>query len=153
MRRGYSGRMKTRIFWVGKTKEQYLTEGIDRYIKMLGPMAQVSIIEIKEEKTKARGTALAEEGKRILKQTRSYMLLDERGREYSSTEFAGFLKDRSAVDFVIGGPFGVSEEVKEKAAGLVSLSRMTFTHEMVRLFFMEQFYRAMTILKGKGYHH
>ena len=145
--------MKIRIFWVGRTKERYLQEGIDRYLKLLGPLSRVSIAEIKEEKGKAREKALQEEGRRILKQAQAYVLLDERGRELSSEELAGFLRERGSLDFVIGGPYGVSDEVRTHAGDTISLSRMTFTHEMVRVLFLEQLYRAMTIIKGKEYHH
>ena len=86
------------------------------------------------------------------------VLLDEHGRELTSREFAGYL-ERQAVSgrrrlvFVIGGPYGFSDAVRTRADGQLSLSRMTFSHEMVRLFFAEQIYRAMTILRGEPYHH
>lgn len=120
---------------------------------MLEPFIQVEIVEVKEEKDRPAARALSEEASRIFRKTSSYFLLDERGRQMSSTEFAAFMQDRSQTDFVLGGPYGVSQEVKERAAGIISVSQMTLTHEMVRLFFMEQLYRAMTIIKGKGYHH
>jgi 23S rRNA (pseudouridine1915-N3)-methyltransferase len=145
--------MKIRIIWAGKTKERYLKEGIDRYCALLGHYAPVSLIEVKEEKGKDREAAMLVEGQRILKQTGSYVLLDERGKEFTSVKFAGFLENRSALDFVIGGPYGVSGEVREKAGAVIALSKMTFTHDMVKVFFLEQLYRAMTILKGKEYHH
>lgn len=116
-------------------------------------MAQVSVVEIKEEKGKQKEAALAVEAKKILKQTGDYYLLDERGREFTSVEFAHFLKEKEGVDFVIGGPFGISGEVREKSKGSIALSKMTLTHEMARLLFLEQLYRAFTILKGKEYHH
>jgi len=115
-------------------------------------MAQVSLVEIKEEKGRQKQAALAIEARKIMKQTGDYYLLDEKGRELTSVEFAYFLKGQHAVDFVIGGPFGVAVEVKEKAKGSISLSRMTLTHEMARLVLLEQLYRAFTILKGKEYH-
>ena len=145
--------MKIRIIWTGKTKERYINEGINHYLKLLGPAARVSIIEVKEEKGREKEKMLAAEGKRILKQAQSYILLDERGKEFTSREFAAFLENKSAVDFVMGGPYGVSDEVREKAAGVIALSRMTFTHELARVFFLEQLYRATTIIKGKEYHH
>lgn len=145
--------MKIRILWVGKTKERYLAEGIDRYLKLLSHMARVSVLEIKEEKGKERTASLSGEGGKILKQTQSYFLLDARGRAYSSEEFSMFLKDRTGVDFVIGGPYGVSDEVRDRALGVISLSRMTFTHDMARLVLLEQVYRGMTIMKGMEYHH
>ncbi|MCL4455954.1 MAG: 23S rRNA (pseudouridine(1915)-N(3))-methyltransferase RlmH [Nitrospirae bacterium] len=145
--------MKARILWVGRTKEKYLTEGINRYLKMLKHMANVSVIEVKEEKGKTKENALFAEGERILRQTGSYILLDESGREFNSKDFARFLGEKEQVDFVLGGAYGVSSEVKEKAAAKIALSKMTLTHEMARLIFLEQFYRAMTIIKGKEYHH
>lgn len=145
--------MKIRIFWVGKTKERYLIEGINHYLELLRHMAQISIIEIKDEKGKTRDDALSLEGRRVLKQTDSYILLDERGKEFSSKDFARYLKDRGSVDFVMGGAFGVSDEVRGKASDTIALSKMTLTHEMTRLVFLEQLYRALTIIKGKEYHH
>ncbi|MBN2654242.1 MAG: 23S rRNA (pseudouridine(1915)-N(3))-methyltransferase RlmH [Nitrospirae bacterium] len=146
--------MKARILWVGKTKEKYLTEGINKYLKMLEPYMQVEIIEIKEEKDKPAEKAMAEEAARIFKRSTGYFLLDERGRQMSSAEFAEFIRDRQQrTDFVLGGPYGVSQEVKDRSAGMISVSKMTLTHEMARLFFAEQLYRAATIIKGKGYHH
>jgi 23S rRNA (pseudouridine1915-N3)-methyltransferase len=116
-------------------------------------MTRLAVAEIKEEKGKPREAALAAEAQRILKQSTGFYLLDEKGKHYSSLEFAGFLKERQTVDFVIGGAFGVSGEVREKSKGSIALSKMTLTHEMARLLFLEQLYRAYTILKGKEYHH
>ena len=144
---------KIKIVWVGKTKERYLAEGINKYLKFLMPMAQISIVEVKEEKGRQNKDALDEEARKIMRQTRDYYILDERGREFSSVGFAQFLKDKDSIDFVIGGSFGVSAEVKEIAKGSIALSKMTLTHEMARLLFLEQLYRAYTILKGKEYHH
>jgi 23S rRNA (pseudouridine1915-N3)-methyltransferase len=144
---------KIKIVWVGKTKERYLAEGINKYLKFLMPMTQISIVEVKEEKGRQNKDALDEEARKIMRQTRDYYILDERGREFSSVGFAQFLKDKDSIDFVIGGPFGVSAEVKEIAKGSIALSKMTLTHEMARLLFLEQLYRAYTILKGKEYHH
>ncbi|MDX9715542.1 MAG: 23S rRNA (pseudouridine(1915)-N(3))-methyltransferase RlmH [Dissulfurispiraceae bacterium] len=145
--------MKARILWIGKTKEKYLAEGINKYLRMLEPFIHVEIVEIKEEKDKRAARAMTEEAARILKKSSSYFLLDEQGRQMSSTEFAGFIRDRQHMDFVLGGPYGVAQEIKDRAAGLISVSRMTLTHEMARLVFAEQLYRAFTIIKGKGYHH
>lgn len=145
--------MKIRVLWVGKTKERYLIEGVNHYLKLIRHMAQASIIEIKDEKGKIRQEAITLEGRRILKQAGSYILLDERGREFSSTGFAKFLEDKGSVDFVMGGPYGVSDEIREKAADTIALSKMTLPHEMARLVFLEQLYRAMTIIKGKDYHY
>ncbi len=149
--------MKIRILWIGKTKEGYLSEAIDRYLKLLSPLARVSIIEVKEHKGKSREDSLFEEGRKILKQTQKYTLLDQSGREFTSSGFARFLQEKGGgsdfADFLIGGPFGVSEEIRDRAEGTIALSRMTFTHEMIRVFFLEQIFRAMTIIHGREYHH
>jgi 23S rRNA (pseudouridine1915-N3)-methyltransferase len=116
-------------------------------------MTRLSVVEIKEEKCKAKDAAQAAEAKRILKQTSDFYLLDEKGSQYSSVEFACFLKDHERVEFVFGGAFGVTDEVRQKSKGTIALSMMTLTHEMARLLFLEQLYRAFTILKGKEYHH
>lgn len=96
---------------------------------------------------------MAAEARKIFRQTGDYFLLDERGREFTSVALADFLKGVDSADFVLGGPFGVSSEVRDRAKGCIALSRMTLTHEMARLLFLEQLYRAFTIIKGKEYHH
>lgn len=101
------------------------------------------------------------EGEMILRQIKggdTMVLLDEHGHQFTSVEYSRELQKRMAsgikrLVMVIGGPYGFSDEVRQKASGMVSLSKMTFTHEMVRLFFIEQVYRAMTILRGEPYHH
>ncbi len=145
--------MKIRLFWVGKTKERYLLEGINYYINLIRPDAKLSIVEIKEERGKDIKKSLHLEGKKILKQTESYILLDEKGKALDSIEFSNLLKDKKNLDFVIGGAFGVSDEIKEKASLIISLSKLTFTHEIARLLLLEQIYRSITIVKGKEYHH
>ncbi len=144
---------KLRIIWIGKTKERYLAEGIDHYLKLLMPMARVSVVEIREEKGRQKEVAMAAEARKVLKQTADYFVLDEKGKELTSVELARFLANRESIDFVIGGPFGLAAEIKEKARGSIALSKMTLTHEMARLLFFEQLYRAFTILMGKEYHH
>lgn len=102
-----------------------------------------------------------QEGEKLLKwlQPSDYVvLLDDKGKQYSSVEFAGYLEKKSfsaakRLIFVVGGPYGFSEEVRERANETVSLSKMTFTHQMVRMVFTEQLYRAMTILQNEPYHH
>jgi 23S rRNA (pseudouridine1915-N3)-methyltransferase len=141
--------MKIRVLWVGKTKERYVREGVEKYLKLLKPFAEVRTVEIKEQK----GEEVKKEGQRILKQSGSYILLDERGKELTSEELAFLLTGQSEMDFVLGGPYGVSAEVKENASETVALSRMTLTHEMSRLILLEQIYRAMMIKRGGGYHH
>ncbi len=147
--------MRIRLLWVGKTRERSMADGINLYLRKLKPFADIDVVEIKEEKGKPDVIALEREGERILKQAASdFVLLDERGRESDSLEFAASLRDRSSAEFVLGGAFGVSGDVK-KAAGKrkLALSKMTFTHEMARLFFLEQIYRAMMINAGRDYHH
>jgi 23S rRNA (pseudouridine1915-N3)-methyltransferase len=144
---------KIKILWLGKTKSSHLAEGIDYYLKLLSPMAQVEVVEIKEERGKNADAALAAETRKILRQAAGFYLLDERGSQYTSVGFARFLDGKDRLEFVIGGAFGVSDEVKQKSKGTIALSAMTLTHEMARLLFLEQLYRAFTILKGKEYHH
>jgi len=117
-------------------------------------MASIDIAEIKEEKDKPWEQALKAEGERILKQAgANFVLLDEKGIMMGSEEFARWLEKAPEWRFVLGGPYGVSPEVKKLARARLSLSKMTLPHELVRVMFLEQLFRALTILKGKGYHH
>lgn len=146
--------MKIKVIWPGKTKEQFILEGIKKYLKLLRPYADVSIIEIKEEKGGDIRKMIEKEGERILKLQEPYTLLDEKGEALTSGEFAGYIAEhKPPVNFVLGGAYGVSEEVKKTAKNTISLSKMTFTHEMSRLFFLEQLYRTFTIMHKRGYHH
>lgn len=117
--------------------------GENEYLKRLKPFARVEVINVKDEKSVKFG-----EGQLIV--------LDESGKEMSSKEFAGFLekfKDSGeTINFVIGNAYGFSEDFKKKANILFSLSKMTFTHQMVRLFLLEQIYRGLSIIMGKEYH-
>ena len=156
--------MEIELLTVGKTTIKFVNEGIEEYTKRLKHYLTYRITSLPDLKKSASLSAERQkeaEGEQILKsvQTGDYVvLLDERGREYSSVEFAGFLEKqmvagRKKVVFVVGGPYGFSKTVYERADGKLSLSRMTFNHEMVRLFFTEQVYRGMTILRGEPYHH
>jgi 23S rRNA (pseudouridine1915-N3)-methyltransferase len=145
--------MRYRILWIGKTRERYIREGIERYLGLIRPFARVETVEIREEKGKDRARALRRETERIFNLTESYLLLTEQGREMSSEDFSEYIRKRPRENFLIGGPYGVSDEVLEGASDRISLSKMTFTHEMARLIFLEQLYRAITIIKGKRYHH
>ena len=146
--------MKIQLIWVGKTKELFIFEGINKYIRLLKPYAEVGITEIKEEKGKDVQRMLAKEGERIGRLQIPYVLLDEKGKDLSSVEFAKFLDNcKPVISFVLGGAYGVSDPVKEMARDRIALSRMTLTHEMARLVLTEQFYRAFTILHRRGYHH
>jgi len=120
-----------------------------KYLGRLRPFAEVEVIEVKEEK----GGEVRKEGERLLAKAGPFVLLDEGGRQMSSEEFARWLEGRASVDFVMGGAYGVSDRVREKAADTLSLSRMTLTHEMARVVFLEQLYRALMIRRGGGYHH
>ena len=146
--------MKMRVIWPGKTKEQFILEGLRKYLKLLRPYADIQTIELKEEKGSDVRKILEKEGERILRLQTPYTLFDEKGEALTSMEFASYVAGhQSSINFVLGGAYGVSEDVKKKALNTISLSRMTFTHEMSRLFFLEQLYRAFTIMHKKGYHH
>ncbi len=149
---------------VDKTQDSYLSEGIDIYAKRLKNYTAFEINTInvpKAVRQRTVGEQKTEEGRLILGQLSGedqVILLDENGKTFSSQEFSGFIarKQNASVKrlvFIIGGPFGFDQQVYNRANGSVSLSRMTFSHQMVRLFFTEQLYRAFTILKGEKYHH
>ena len=125
-----------------------------KFLKLLRPYADISIIEIKEEKGSDVRKLLGKEGERLLKLHAPYTLFDEKGTSLTSKEFAEYISEHEpSINFVLGGAYGVSEEVRNTAQETLSLSRMTFTHEMARLFFLEQLYRAFTIMHKRGYHH
>lgn len=156
--------MKITLLTVGKTDRDWVRQGIDIYASRMKHYFPFSILEIPELKNVS---ALSEEqikhreGELILKNLRpadDVILLDERGKEYSSMEFSKVLQDKISytgkdIVFVIGGAYGFSEDVRKRAASKISLSRMTFSHQMVRAIFIEQLYRAFTIMKGEPYHH
>lgn len=156
--------MKITLLTVGKTEDAYLKEGIEKYIKRLKHYIKLDIIDLPELKnTKALTTdqQKTKEAEMILKKitnTDHVILLDEKGMEFTSAKFAAYL-DKKAIGsvqnlvFIIGGPYGFYQSVYDRANDKLSLSRMTFSHQMVRLFFIEQLYRAYTILKGEPYHH
>lgn len=145
--------MKIRVIWVGKTREHYIKEGIKKYSKLIAPFCKFEHIEIKDSKDRDRERSLKKEGERILKTSPKFILLHETGKVMTSIRFSEFLNKIGGGDFVIGGAYGVSDEVEQRASGMLALSRMTFTHEMARIIFMEQVYRALTILNKRGYHH
>ena len=156
--------MKITLLIVGKTEEAYLKEGIDKYLKRLKHYTKIEITEIAELKnTKAltQEQQKTKEAELILKKITPLdhvILLDEKGMELSSTQFAAWI-DKKAIGsvanlvFIVGGPYGFDQSVYQRANDKLSLSRMTFSHQMVRLFFAEQLYRAFTIIKGEPYHH
>lgn len=145
---------KIRLIWPGRTKEQFIAEGVQKYLGLLRPYANIEIRELRGSKGDDAQKIREQEGERIMKEQAAFFLLDEHGRHFTSVEFAGFLENQpSPVSFVIGGAFGVSDSVKAAAKSAIALSRMTFTHEMSRMILLEQIYRAFTIQQKRGYHH
>ncbi|MBR5898315.1 MAG: 23S rRNA (pseudouridine(1915)-N(3))-methyltransferase RlmH [Muribaculaceae bacterium] len=156
--------MKITLLAIGKTNAKYLQEGIEQYTKRLGhyiPFELKILPDVKTTKSLTTDKQKEMEGQMFLAaigQGDWVTLLDERGKEFTSREFANYI-DKKMVTlpknliFIIGGPYGFSQEMYDRANEKLSLSKMTFSHEMIRLFFIEQIYRAMTILKGEPYHH
>lgn len=146
--------MRFSLVFVGRTKEGFIKEGLMHYLKRIKALAGLEVVELGEEKGPDVKKNLRQEGRRILKRAGAgFVLLDESGEQKSSEEFARMLERASGWSFVLGGPYGVSDEVRSAAARRLSLSRMTLPHELARLVFAEQLYRALTITKGTGYHH
>jgi 23S rRNA (pseudouridine1915-N3)-methyltransferase len=158
--------MRLRIVCIGKIKEKYLQAGIAEFVKRLAPYAKLEVIELDEERMPEnpseadRAKALEREGERLLKQVKEgsdLILLDVFGKNLSSEELAErfstlAVSGQSDITFVIGGAFGVSPELRKAANLRLSFSRMTFTHQMVRLLLVEQIYRAFKINRGEPYH-
>ena len=156
--------MKIKLITIGKTNASYLKEGMDIYLKRLEhymPFEYMEIPDLRNTKNKTENQIRTEEGQILLNTidpSDQLVLLDENGKSYSSESFSNYLEKmvhqgiRNLV-FVVGGAYGFSQEVYGRSNGKLSLSDMTFSHQMVRLFFLEQLYRAQTILKGEPYHH
>lgn len=156
--------MEIELLTIGKTSIEYIKEGIAEYCKRLKRYVKYSIWELPDASRSGKISQIEQkeaEGALILKSVGDpdyVMLLDERGKEYTSKEFSQALEKlmasgRKRLIFVVGGPYGFSQKVYDRADSMLSLSRMTFNHEMVRLFFTEQVYRAISILEGLPYHH
>lgn len=155
--------MKTLLILVGKTTDKHFQTGISDYVERIShymPFELVTIPEIKNTKSLTGEQQKTAEGELILKQLQpsdTVVLLDEHGRELRSIELARWLEQKRntarRLIFVIGGPYGFSSEIYSRADEALSLSKMTFSHQMVRLIFTEQIYRACTIIKGEPYHH
>ena len=155
--------MKTILILVGKTTDKHFQAGINDYAERIShymPFDIVTIPELKNTKSLSEDQQKAMEGELILKQLQAsdtLVLLDEHGKEPRSIELAKWLEQKQhtarRLVFVIGGPYGFSEAVYKRANEQLSLSRLTFSHQMVRLVFTEQIYRACTIIKGEPYHH
>ena len=155
--------MKIELIQVGKTVNRIFVDGINEYlgrIKHYVPFSITTIPEIKNTKSLSESQQKNLEASLILKQIQAQdtvVLLDEHGKEFRSVEFAAWLEKQQQVArrlvFVIGGPYGFAESVYERANSKISLSKMTFSHQMVRIIFCEQLYRACTIIQGEPYHH
>ena len=155
--------MKTVLVQVGKTTDKHIIACINDYVERIGhymPFLVTTIPELKKNKSLSEEQQKEREGEQILVQVQpgdTVVLLDEHGSEKRSVEFARWLEKHQhharRLVFVIGGPYGFSKSVYQRADELISLSRMTFSHQMVRLVFAEQLYRACTIIRGEPYHH
>ncbi len=156
--------MQIELLVIGKTNADYLQTGISDYLARLKhyvPFLLTVIPDIKNAKSLSQDQLKVKEGELLLKTVDKsdwLVLMDENGRVFSSVEFSDYLQNqmltgRKKLIFLIGGAYGFSQDVYQRANAKVSLSKMTFSHQMVRLIFVEQLYRAMTILKGEPYHH
>ena len=156
--------MKTVLICIGKTNERYWQEAIGEYVKRLGryaPFEMTEIPDLKNAKAMSEGQIKEAEGENILKLLTAedyVVLLDDKGVEYTSLKFAEWYQGRMSAGlkrlvFVIGGPYGFSDGVYKRGNHRISMSRMTFSHQIIRPLFLEQLYRANTILRGEPYHH
>lgn len=159
--------MQIQIIQVGKTKHSFIEEGVQEYLKRLWASAEITIDTLKEfsiddsSNAALRSKAIEQEGRAILNKIKegAYLIaLDEQGKQFNSREFAqkiNQIRDQQGgkLTFVIGGSFGLSDAVKQKADLILSFSKFTFTHEQIRLLLLEQVYRAFTILANKTYHY
>lgn len=156
--------MNILFLMIGKTVDKRLTTLIDEYaerVKHYMPFDMEVIPELKNTKALSAEQQKEKEGELLQKQLRDgdyIVLLDEGGKELRSIEFAVYLEKKQSqvarrLVFVVGGPYGFSPTLYKLAKEKISLSKMTFSHQMIRLFFVEQLYRAMTILRGEPYHH
>lgn len=155
--------MNIKLVVVGKSEERYLCEAVDIYLKRLQHYVGFELVvlpDVKNAKSLPVGELKDREAEMILKQTAKadrVVLLDEKGKEFSSMEFSKYLEKQMnasvrTLAFVVGGAFGFSDKVYEACKERLSISRMTFSHQMIRLLFVEQLYRAFTIIKGEPYH-
>jgi 23S rRNA (pseudouridine1915-N3)-methyltransferase len=156
--------MKITLILNGKTEDEHIIKGFTVYeqrLKHYVSFETIVIPALKNTKALSIEQQKQKEAELLFKQIQSadkLILLDENGKEYNSVGFSDFIQQQmnsgiKNLVFVVGGPYGFSEEVYKRANGKLSLSKMTFSHQMVRLFFIEQVYRAMTILKNEPYHH
>lgn len=153
--------MKVEIWWIGKTFQDFTAKGYTEFLKRIEKFTAVSIVEFPEIKGQQNPVQLKNlEATKILAKLKPddiLVLLDEKGKQYTSVEFAGFLQKQEnqsvkKLIFLIGGAYGFDSKLYERANVQISLSKMTFSHQLIRLIFMEQLYRAYTILHGFPYH-
>ena len=157
--------MKIKLYCIGKLKEQYLKDGINEYLKRISAYSNIEIIEVADSKVKDNPNssdiekAKNEEGGRVLKLLKNdYLIgLDLNKKEQTSEQFAEFLQSKlveggSNVSFVIGGSYGLSDDLKKRCNTSISLSKLTFLHQITRLILLEQIYRAFKILNNETYH-
>lgn len=156
--------MKIKLVCIGKTGKDFLIAGENEYLKRLKhyvPIERIEIPDLKNTKKLSEEQIKDLEGKEILSKVNpgeQLILLDENGKQFSSVEFSQFIQQKfnqggHGIVFVIGGAYGFSDEVYSATNSKISLSKMTFSHQMIRMIFFEQVYRAMTILRGEPYHH
>ncbi len=156
--------MKIQLMVTGRTRDEALAQLTQRYASRVQHYVPFEIVELPDVRTTRATTEAAQkqaEGAQMLKNIHPsdyVVLLDEHGRQMTSREFATFIDRKMStlprnLIFVVGGPYGFSDDVRSRGDSLLGLSAMTFSHEMVRPFFVEQIYRAMTILRGEPYHH
>ncbi len=153
--------MKLRVIWLGKSRDPWIKQGVAEYSGRIGRYLPFTVDELKDEKDADADEGRRREGERLLKHLPAnavLVVMDERGEQMDSRQFAAFIgKQRDSgtpeLTFAIGGAYGFSDEIRNRASKLLSLSKMTFTHQMVRPFLLEQIYRAFTIINNEPYHH
>jgi 23S rRNA (pseudouridine1915-N3)-methyltransferase len=156
--------MKISLFVVGKTNHNYLSPGIDDYTKRINhyiPFNIQYIADAKNTKNLSQAQQKQAEGQNLLNafdKSDYVVLLDERGKEFTSKDFSSFIEKKmqtvaKRLVFVVGGPYGFSEDIYQRANEKISLSKMTFPHDLIRLIFTEQLYRSFTIMNNEPYHH
>ena len=156
--------MKVKFICIGKTGKEFLIQGEQEYLNRLKhyvPVERIELPDLKNAKKLTEEQIKVAEGKEILSKVgtaEQLILLDENGSMHTSVQFADFIQQRfntggKSLVFVVGGAYGFSDELYARANAKISLSKMTFSHQMVRMIFFEQLYRAMTIIRGEPYHH
>ena len=156
--------MKIKVLIVGKTDEDWIDRGVEKYLKRLKHYVNIEfryLPDLKNRKSLSKEEQKNTEGALILKQLETsdiLILFDEKGKEFSSSSFANYLQKRmnsgiKCISFVVGGPYGFSDVLYARANDKVSLSKLTFSHQMIRPFIAEQIYRAFSILNNEPYHH